>query len=42
MYLCIHWVVQNTKQHPFLIHAGSAYTICVLFLFFLEASFLTL
>ena len=21
--LCIHWVVQNTKQYPFLIHAGS-------------------
>jgi len=21
--LCIHWVVQNTKQHPFLICAGS-------------------
>ena len=30
--LCIHWVVQNTKQHPFLIHT-SVYTICVLFLF---------
>jgi len=28
--LCIHWVVQNTKQHPFLIHASSVYTICVL------------
>jgi hypothetical protein len=28
--LCIHWVVQNTKQHPFLIHAGSVDTICVL------------
>jgi hypothetical protein len=26
--LCIHWVVQNTK-HPFLIHAGDVYTICV-------------
>jgi len=26
---CIHWVVQNTKQHPFLIHAGSVCTICV-------------
>jgi hypothetical protein len=25
--LCIHWVVQNTKQHPFLIRAGSLYTI---------------
>ena len=25
--VCIHWVVQNTKQHPFLIHAGSIYTI---------------
>jgi len=24
--LCIHWGVQNTK-HPFLIHAGSIYTI---------------
>ena len=23
MCLCFHWVVQNTKQHPFLIHAGS-------------------
>jgi hypothetical protein len=31
--LCIHWLVQNTEQHPFLIHAGSVYTICVLFLF---------
>jgi len=31
MCLCIHRVVQ--KQHPFLIHAGSIYTICVLFLF---------
>jgi len=30
--LCIHRVVPNTKQHPFLIHAGSVYTICVLFL----------
>jgi len=29
--LCIHWVVQNTAQHPFLIHAGSVYTICVHF-----------
>jgi len=26
--LCIQWVVQNTK-HPFLIHAGSVYTLCV-------------
>jgi hypothetical protein len=27
--LCIHWmrvVVQNTKQHPFLIHADCVYT----------------
>jgi len=31
--LCIHWVVQNTKQHPFLIYADSLYAICVLFLF---------
>ena len=31
---CIHWVVQNTKQHSaFLIHAGGVYTICVLFPF---------
>jgi len=22
--LCIHWVVQNTKQDPFLIHSSSA------------------
>jgi len=28
--LCIHWVMQNILQHPFLICAGSAYTICVL------------
>ena len=21
MWLCIHWAVLNTKQHPFLIHA---------------------
>jgi hypothetical protein len=34
--LCIHWVVQNTEQHPFLIHAGSFYTMCVIFLFFLS------
>ena len=32
-YLCIHWVLQNTKQHPFLIHAGSVYIICMLWLF---------
>jgi len=25
--LSIHWVVQNTKQHPFLIHAGSVYVV---------------
>jgi len=31
--LCTHWVVQNTKQCPFLIHAGSVYTICVFFSF---------
>jgi len=29
--LCIHWVVRETIQHPFLIHnAGDVYTICVL------------
>ena len=27
--------MQNTKQHPFLIHADSVHTICVLFLAFL-------
>jgi hypothetical protein len=32
--LCTHWVLQNTKLHPFLIHAGSVYTICILFLCF--------
>ena len=37
--LCIHWVVQNIKHHPFLIHAGSVYTICVLFLFFLSLTY---
>jgi len=26
-------LVQNTQQHPFLIHAGSVHTICVLFSF---------
>jgi len=31
--LCIHWVVQNTKQHPFLTHAGSVYTLFFPFLF---------
>jgi hypothetical protein len=29
-----HWVVQDTKQQPFPIHAGSVYTICILFLSF--------
>ena len=30
--LCIHWMVQNRKLHPFLIHAGSVFTLsCVLF-----------
>jgi hypothetical protein len=36
--LCIHCVVQNTKQHPFQIHAGSLNTFCVLF----SCSFLSL
>ena len=31
--LCIHWVVQNTK-HPFLVHAGSAFTTWIRILFF--------
>ena len=26
--LCIHWVVQNANQHPFLIYDSSVYTIC--------------
>jgi len=41
--LCVHWVVQNTKQHPFLIHAGSVYaiSISVLFLFFSHFSNMT-
>jgi len=30
--LYFHWVVQNYKQHPFLIHADSIYPICILFL----------
>ena len=34
MCLCMHWAVQNTKQHPFLIHSHSVYSICVHFLFF--------
>ena len=37
---CIHWVVQNTKQHStFLVHAGGVYTICVLFPFSLVCFF---
>jgi hypothetical protein len=35
--LCIHWVVQDTRQHPFLFHAGDIYTTCVLFLCSLSA-----
>jgi len=31
--LCFHWLVQKTKQHPFLISAGAVYTICVSFFF---------
>ena len=31
---CINWVAQNTKQHPFLIHAGRLYTICFFFFVF--------
>jgi len=34
VFLCIHCMVQNTNQHSFLIYAGPAYTICVLFLFY--------
>ena len=43
VYLCIHWMVQNTKQHPlndaehktdpFLIHVGSVCTFALLFYF---------
>ena len=33
--LCIHWMVQNTKQHPFLIHAGSVCNICIIPILFL-------
>ena len=33
--LCIHWVVQNTKQnHPFLIHASSVIVTLPAFFFF--------
>jgi hypothetical protein len=28
--LCIHWVLQNTKNHPFLVHAGSVCHSCIL------------
>jgi hypothetical protein len=28
---CIHWVMQNTRQHFWLIHANSVDTVCVLF-----------
>ena len=31
--LGVRCVVQNTKQHPFLIHAWSVYTVCDLFFF---------
>jgi hypothetical protein len=34
VWLCIRWVVQNTNQHIFLIHAGCFHTICVLVLSF--------
>jgi hypothetical protein len=33
---CIHWMVQNTKKHPFLIYAGSVYTISISFLSFFK------
>jgi hypothetical protein len=32
--VCKYWVVQNTKQHPFLIHAGGVYAIFAFFFFF--------
>jgi len=43
MWLCIHWVVQDTKQHPFVIHAGGVFT-SVLFLlsFFLSTHYFPL
>lgn len=31
--LCIHWEAQDTKLHPFLIHANSVYTICIISFF---------
>lgn len=31
MCFCIHWVMQNTRQHFWLIHANSVDTVCVLF-----------
>jgi hypothetical protein len=35
---CIHWVVQNTKQHHILFYAGSSvYTICFLISLFCMA-----
>jgi hypothetical protein len=30
VWLCIHWVMQDTKQHPILIHVGGVYTTCVI------------
>jgi len=32
-----NWVLQIKKQHPFLIHAGTVYTICVLYILFLSS-----
>ena len=32
---CIHWVVKNTEQRPFLIHADRVYTIYTVFNFLL-------
>ena len=36
VWLCIHGVVQDKKQHPFLIYAGCIHTVCVLLFFFLS------
>ena len=38
VWLCIPWVVQGVKHHPFLIHAGGVDTTCALFLFLLHSA----
>jgi len=36
VWLCVHWVVQDTKQHPFLIHAVTSVcsALCTILFFF--------